>query len=113
MPNVTVTVKVDSRINWQVARSDNGHWIAACQPLGLAMEGEDFEDLLENIAHGVGLLMTDLVESGELHAFMTRHGWQVAIPPHVPVADMQFDVPIPLHVIPTRGSARKLLQQAA
>lgn len=108
-----VNVQVNSKVAWQVGQTDAGHWLAVCAPLRLTMEGDTVEDLMENTGHAVALLLADLLESGELDAFLRKQGWQATVPQHVPLPDVQFHAPIPLLVHPGRGSANQLLQQVA
>jgi hypothetical protein len=105
-----IHVEVTSKTQWQVGRSGNSdRFVAVCGPLGLTMEGEGLDELAANVNEAVQLLLTSLLESGELQAFLKRHGWRASAPivdPH----DVEFDVPIPLLVNPARDSARALLQ---
>ena len=104
-----IRIQVGGQIEWKVAKSNSGVWIAVCDPLGLTMEGDSLDDLYENIKDSVQLLMVDLLESGELNAFLQKRGWRLAtqVAQKGPV---KFDVPIGLLVHSNHDSARNLLQ---
>ena len=73
------------------------------------MEGSSLDELHANIMDAVQLLFAELMESGELPAFLKNRGWHLqesGVPSGRPV---EFDVPIEL-LIRSRDTARSLLQ---
>lgn len=105
-----VRIQVQGQIAWQVAKSAAGNWIAVCKPFGLVMEGTTLDDLYSNINHGVQLMMRDLMEAGELEAFLKSHGLKLQSQETKPQGEVEFDVPIELMFKSPGDSARSLLQ---
>ncbi|MDW8469694.1 MAG: hypothetical protein RML56_12685 [Burkholderiales bacterium] len=54
----------------EVAQAASGQWLGVCHALGLAMQGDSLDELLASIRDSVQLLLQDLLESGELDAFL-------------------------------------------
>ncbi len=85
---------LDTQVEWRVFRSANENWIAICDPLGLTLEGETWQELTANIGEGLQLLFQDLLETGELAHFLRRHGWTPTVPlQRLDPARTSFDVP--------------------
>lgn len=104
-----VRVEVNGQVQWEVARTASGVWLGVCRPLGLTMQGESLDELLASINDSVQLLLRDLLESGELDAFLKHRGWRL-VPGVQQEGQVEFDVPIALLVRADRDSARALLQ---
>lgn len=105
-----VKIQVNGQIAWRVAKSAAGRWVGVCPELGMSMEGVTLDDLFANINDAVQLLMSDLLESGELDAFLQSRGWKKELRgPQQQGGDVEFDVPIEL-LVRSSDSARTLLQ---
>ena len=102
-------IHVEAKIQWNVAQTPSGDWIAYCQPLNLTMSGFSLDDLYVNIRDALQLLMEDLLESGELDKFLYQRGWR-RVGDESRNADAKFDVPFELLVKSNGDSARALLQ---
>jgi hypothetical protein len=105
-----IRIDVNGQITWEVAKSSAGHWIGVCRPLGLTMEGATLDELYASINDSFQLLLTDLMASGELDAFLRNHGWRLASQAVRQQGEVEFDVPFELLVRAGRDSARTLLQ---
>lgn len=106
----TIRIDVNGQLIWEVGRSaSSGHWVGVCRPLGLTMEGTTLDELYSSINDSIQLLMTDLMESGELESFLRHRGWRMGAQSEQP-GKVEFDVPIDLLVHAGRDSARALLQ---
>lgn len=107
-----IRIEVNGQVQWEVAQSSAGRWIGVCRPLGLTMEGDSLDDLYNNISESVQLLMEDLMDSGELDAFLRHRGWQAMPAPagSQQQGPVEFQVPYDLLVRSSRDSARTLLQ---
>lgn len=105
-----VRVDVNGQIQWEVAKTASGRWLGVCRALGLTMEGLTLDDLFANINDSVQLLMSELLESGELDDFLSHRGWRLASQAIKHQGDVEFDVPLELLVRAGRDSARTLLQ---
>ena len=55
---------------------ESGRWIGECEDLGLAVEADDLDGLRRIFGEALHLLFTDLIEDGELDAFMRARGWE-------------------------------------
>jgi len=104
-----VRIQVNGQVAWKVARSTAGRWVGVCPELGLAMEGGTLDELYANINDAVQLLMRDLMESGELDAFLQSRGWKKQVIGPQKSGQPEFEVPIEL-LVRTSDSARTLLQ---
>jgi predicted RNase H-like HicB family nuclease len=69
-----------------------GTWIGVCQALNLNAVGDTFAELQACANEAMDLLFTDLLEDGELDAFLRRNGWSLKAAPS-PGAHPRFDVP--------------------
>lgn len=106
-----IQIRVNSQLLWEVAKTDSGRWLAVCRPLKLTMEGTSLDELHDSIKDAVQLLLTDLLESGELDSFLQAQGWQKIGPKIVNPGQVRFDLPpVELLIHSSRDSARTLLQ---
>lgn len=90
-----VLIRIGTQVQFRVARDpETGEWIGACDLLGITTSGEMWDDLWQNAADAIQLLMTDLFEEGDLEAFLRSKGWQVqgALPPPQTVTP-RFELP--------------------
>lgn len=70
------THEIESLIGWQAFRStSNDVWIAQCDALGLTLEAKTLDDLHSLIPEALSDLLTDLIEEGDLDAFLREKGW--------------------------------------
>lgn len=103
-----IQIEVKGQVQWNVVQSTAGNWIGVCDPLKMTMEGETLDELQQNIRQSLQLLMEDLMNTGELEAFLREHGWR-AIPGPQQHGSVEFQVPYQLVRRP-RDSARNVLQ---
>ena len=103
-----IRIQVDGQVQWQVCKTDTGHWVAMCEPFGLTMEGESLDELYDNIGESVQLLFEDLLDDGELDSFLKARGW-TAQPLEVEKdGGVEFAVPFELLVQSGRDSAHTI-----
>jgi len=102
-------IDVHGAVAWEIRRSTTSDsWVALCQPLNLTMEAPSLDDLHSSIHQAVQLLLTDLMQDGELDQFLRARGW--AAKGDIKGDDVEFDVPLELIVRNGRDSTRGLLQ---
>jgi hypothetical protein len=98
----TVTF-IQGKVQWSITEQPSGRFVGVCEPLGIALEGTDMNDLHACIREAIQLVMSDLLRNGQLESFLLARGWRTASalpdPRHEPV---HFEPPIEL-----------LIQQAA
>ena len=81
MPPVDV-LKVDVSLQWKAEKiADSGRWIAECATIGLVVEADSLDELHAMVEEATDLLITDLVEDGELDAFLATKGWDAGARP--------------------------------
>lgn len=92
-----VKFEIQGRIAWKVLRGQSGAWVGICDALGLTVEGETWGKMTEAGNEAIELLLSDLMETGDMDAFMTKHGWRPVMPLPVQIdgpQDLAFDVPM-------------------
>ena len=93
-------VTIAAKLEWKAAPDrKTGHLVAVCEPLNLAMAGDDERDLQENIQETLQMFFSSLVSSGEFDTFLRQHGWTSTPIPSahvVPPDELEFDVPYEL-----------------
>jgi hypothetical protein len=91
-------VTIDATLVWNVERTPSGNLVAACDEVGLTMQAESQDELASLIHEGLYALFADLLEDGELDAFLRARGWGVRapLPLTMPEDGVQFDVPFRL-----------------
>ena len=82
-----------AQLPWAVIRAKGGSWVAVCDPLGLTVQSQTWADLMEDIAHTLNALFSDLLEEGELDRFLRDLGFRVVGPIPSKPDDTWFDVP--------------------
>lgn len=86
-------IQIQGKTEWKCFRARGGNWIAICDPLSLTIQSETWATLMEDIAHSLNAMFSDLLKSGELERFFRDHGWRpIGRIPSRP-ADIWFDVP--------------------
>ena len=111
MAQTIVRFQVDARVEWQVARDPKSdRWIGVCPALKVTAEADTWGELAQTINEIHNELFRDLLEDGELQAFLIQHGWQPVTPIPVQPSNVVFD--IPAHMIPAgaNDSAREIHQ---
>lgn len=86
-----IRIRGNGKFVWRVYQ-DGDLWVASNDELSLTTCGETYAELQESIHDILSHLLTDLVKTGELDAFLTKHGWEREGEP-VSGGDVQFDVP--------------------
>ena len=89
-------VQIEGNIQWQTAREPTtGVWIGVSPQLNLNASGDTWGELTEAMNEATAMLLTDLLESGQLGTFLREHGWQSS-PLPAPGKRVKFDVPLSL-----------------
>ncbi|MGH7356567.1 MAG: hypothetical protein ACRELS_18565 [Candidatus Rokuibacteriota bacterium] len=106
LPGAMNVIQVESRgqLPWSVIRAKGGHWVAVCEPLSLTIQSDTWATLMEDIAHALNALLVDLMQEGELDAFLRERGWRLVGPIPSKPDEAWFDVPFE----PTRKTDRDL-----
>ena len=95
---------IQGSVQWTVTPQTSGAFVAVCDPLGIALEGSDMNDLHACIREAIQLVMTDLLKNGELDSFLRARGWRTAAQLPVPGQEpVYFEPPIELLI---QGPAR-------
>lgn len=104
-------VRIEANVPWEYRHDDaSGYWLAICDPLKLTVQAERFSELSEVISGTLSAVFSDLLESGDLKAFLREHGWHAATPiPQHSERTPQFDIPWEL-VQAANDSQRRLHQ---
>lgn len=90
----TITIEVESALQWTAVHTRSGVWVAECEALGLTMEGDSLDDLHGVIGEACGALFADLFEDDELDEFLESHGWRADNLADVPAGqEVEFEVP--------------------
>ena len=89
------TIQIQARLAWLARKNTRGVWIGVCDALGLTLEAATDSDLKSLIEETHHTLFLDLLEDGELDAFLRDRGWQAMgpLPTHFPDGGVRFDVP--------------------
>lgn len=70
------TIQIAAQLQWKVTSMEKRGYVAACDEIGLTMQGDNLDDLAAGINEALQLFFLDLLEEGEFHSFLTRKGWQ-------------------------------------
>lgn len=87
-------VRIEGNTEWKCIRAKGGNWVAVCDPLGLTIQSETWAALMEDIAHALNAMFTDLLESKQLVRFFHERGWRSVDQIPSKADDIWFDVPI-------------------
>ena len=87
-----ITIEVESKVQWLAVHSKHGTWIATCDSLGLALEGDSLDELHELIKEAFAALFVDLLKDNEFDEFLRARGWQADLP-EVPGENVNFEIP--------------------
>lgn len=60
------------------------------------MEGASLDELYAHVSDSVQLLLTDLLEEGELESFLRRKGWRAVSLQDEAQGNVRFEVPMQL-----------------
>ena len=85
---MSTMIKTDGRVQCKAFQNrDTGRWVGICDELGITVEGEDLDELHSVFGEAVNLLLVDLIEEGDLVAFLRERGWSETeeIDPSAPV----------------------------
>jgi hypothetical protein len=100
-------VRCEGQVVWTAFRDPaSGRWVGVCEPLKLATEAETWAELQAESYDALLLLLRDLMETGELEAFLKEHGWRCEgpLPLDVPASEVVFDLPAPILFSPAPAS---------
>lgn len=86
-------VQIQGQIFW-IAHQDQatGQWISVCPPLNLNAVGDTYDELQVSANEAMALLFLDLLESGDLVAFLRKNNWKMVGTP-MPGIQPRFDIP--------------------
>ena len=73
MPDVQL--KAQGTVECTAHLMKSGKWIGECEALGICIEADDLNDLYGQFRESIALLIRDLMEDGELDAFLKSKGW--------------------------------------
>ena len=73
MPSVRLRAK--DTVECIAHSMESGKWLGECEPLGICIESDDLNDLYGQFREAIALLIRDLMEDGELDAFLKARGW--------------------------------------
>lgn len=95
----TLKIQINANLEWQLARTQRGHFLAICEPLGLTLEADSQEEALSLINEGLHYFFLDHLTDGTLPRFLASKGWSLntPLPMHPEPGDaVTFDVPFSL-----------------
>lgn len=96
-------VHVRARLLWKWRRTGDGHYVAACDPIGQTVQAEKFDELLETINEALDSTFRELLSSGDLKRFLRDHGWTSPdLPDSRSRKNIRFDVPFDLRGVRAR-----------
>jgi predicted RNase H-like HicB family nuclease len=99
-----VLVRIDAQIVWEAIQDPrDGHWFGVCRPLNLNAVGNTWAEFQECANEAITLLLQDLLQTGELEAFLRRNHWHAAVPLPAPGTRARFDVPFTIERKPRLG----------
>ena len=71
------TINIHANVIWLATQSKKSTvWVANCGDLGLVVEADSLDDLYSSIVENMKLLLSDLLEEGDLDKFLGERGWQ-------------------------------------
>ena len=88
-----IKIEGQGQLPWAVIRAKGGNWVAVCDAFGLTIQAETWAKLMEDIAHTLNALFSDLLEGGELDRFLRDRGFGVVGSIPSKPDDTWFDVP--------------------
>lgn len=89
-------VRVDARVAFRASQDPKtGYWVAISDALRITLSGQTWTELNRAIGEGLDLLFRDLLDDGELKAFLVEHGWRLSGPTPAKATrrKITFDVP--------------------
>lgn len=100
-----IRIDVKAQLLWKAHRDPSSqYWVAVCDAIKLAAEGETWDDLQEMVADELRSLFVDLLREGELDAFLRDRGWTLVSPVPMPAAQDNVKFDIPWSIIPTNSA---------
>lgn len=106
----TITVQVQGTVLWEYAQdAATKSWVGVCRPLNINAVGETWRELMDCAAEAMSLLFVDLLQTGELDAFLRHHGWSLASGTPPRTEHVEFDMPFSFE---KAGSADELMAHA-
>ena len=71
----SVWLKTEGTVECIAHLMKSGKWVGECEALGICIESDDLNDLYGQFHEAITLLVRDLMEDGELDAFLKTMGW--------------------------------------
>jgi hypothetical protein len=96
------TLHIKGSLVWQWGRSQRGHYIAVCDPIGQTVQADKFSELLESISEVVNSTFRELLSTGDLEQFLRDRGWKSESPLPSRQKNVRFDMPFDLTGVNTR-----------
>ncbi len=90
-------VTIDASVEWLVTDTESGYYVAFCEGLTMATQGETWSQLMQNIGDAMSLLFLSLLIEGEIDEFFSDRGWtkppglEVGTPIDMPFIAQQVD----------------------
>jgi len=90
---MVVHIEAVGNLVFKCFRTKRGNWIATCEPISLAVAGETYAELMEDIGLTLEAFLSDLHKNNELGEFAKSHGWKLdhSLPENA--EDVRFDIP--------------------
>ena len=71
----SVRLKAKGSVECVAHRMESGKWLGQCEALGIFIEADDLNDLHGQFQEAIALFIHDLLDEGELGAFLKAQGW--------------------------------------
>ncbi len=97
-------MQINANLPLTCFRGKGGNWVGVCEPMKLTIQGATWGELLEEFNDTLNAMLTDLLQTNELDAFLRDKGWLTVgqLPRHD--GGVQFDVPFTPIMMPTPDS---------
>ena len=109
MRTIEHTIRIEiQNLNWRTEMSrKTGVWVGICDALRLTVQADDWAELCEMMNESMDLLFRDLLETGEIEAYLRKNGWKAAarLPSPKQAKGVRFDVPANFIQEPARATA--------
>ena len=87
-------IVIETQLLWKYAQNrQSGNWVAVCEELHMAVEGDSFRDLVETINESTDHVFSDLLSTGRLETFLRAHGWTLVSEIPSRTRNPRFDIP--------------------
>jgi hypothetical protein len=74
-------IRIDAELEWKYTYfAVEKKWFAFCETLQIALQSSSLEELKQDMIECVDNLFNVLAKTGELKAFLEKHGWELKQP---------------------------------